>query len=118
MMRASRFPLHLPVRFRPIGAPDWRDGKTENVSSSGVLLHVRDPPRVDTTVEFSLTLDGSEPGMRGEVAGRGRVVRVVPPAELPEAGFAIAIEQYNFRPQPPYARFRSGGWMAPRDEAC
>lgn len=99
MMRANRFPLELPVRFRPVGTADWRDGKTENVSASGVLLHVRDPPRVDTTVEFMLTLDVSSPAMCGEVAGRGRVVRVAAPDERPEASFAIAIEQYNFRPK-------------------
>lgn len=98
MMRANRFPLQLPVRFRPIGTVAWRDGRTANVSASGVLLNVRDPPRVDTTVEFMLTLDISSPTGSGEVAGRGRVVRVAADDERPEASFAIAIEQYNFRP--------------------
>lgn len=109
MMRANRFPLQLPVRFRPVGAVDWRDGKTANVSASGVLLHVRDPPRVDTAVEFMLTLDVSSPTGSGEVAGRGRVVRVAADDERPEASFAIAIEQYNFRPQTTAPRTQDRG---------
>lgn len=116
VMRANRFPLQLPVRFRPVGASDWRHGKTENVSASGVLLHVRDPPQVDTTVEFSLTLDAAKPGGRGEVAGRGRVVRVIGAPERPERSFAIAIEQYNFRPESSPARFQIRLQLATRDD--
>src|SRR5580700_886196 len=36
--RAQRFNLHLPLKYRPLGEPDWRDGTTENISRSGMLF--------------------------------------------------------------------------------
>jgi hypothetical protein len=100
-MRAPRFPLHLPVWFRAAGNGGWRQSQTENISASGVLVRWRDPLPLDTTVEFRFTLPAPDTAHLGaEVAGRGRVARIVEaPVERPNAGFAIAIEQYNLRPQ-------------------
>lgn len=107
-MRAPRFPLHLPVWFRPAGNDSWRHSHTENISASGVLVRWRDPLPLDTTVEFRFTLPPNDTAHVGaEVAGRGRVARIVAtPIERSESGFAIAIEQYNLRPQrlPTFAR--------------
>src|SRR5438093_1219765 len=47
-MRATRFPLRLPVRYRPLGKPEWRQGQTENISHSGALFRVEAPLPVDT----------------------------------------------------------------------
>jgi len=96
MMRATRFPLKLDVRYRPVGDGPWLAAKTANVSSSGVLVQVPNPPKINTHIEFKLALAASEMAAPGEVYGRGRVVRVVPPIELPQAGFAVAIEEYDF----------------------
>jgi hypothetical protein len=110
-MRATRFPLRLEVRYRPLGKPDWQQGQTENISHSGALFRADAPLPVDTRVEFRLVLSTSAAvdtpllpiGRRQhpEVAGLGRVVRTVDPTEsFPNSGFALAIEQYEFLPPP------------------
>jgi hypothetical protein len=100
-MRAPRFPLRLPVWFRVADDGRWRESQTENISASGVLVRWCDPLPLDTPVEFRLTLPPNDPAHTGgEVSGRGRVARIVAaPVERAESGFAIAIDQYNLRPQ-------------------
>jgi hypothetical protein len=36
--RAQRYPLHIPLKYRPSGTPNWWEGRTENISRSGVLF--------------------------------------------------------------------------------
>lgn len=108
-MRATRFPLRLPVRYRPLGKPEWQQGLTENISHSGALFRVEAPLPVDTRVEFRLVLSTTASGdsppssvetqQHPEVLGLGRVVRTVAPTDAyPRSGFAVAIEQYEFLP--------------------
>jgi hypothetical protein len=94
-MRAPRFPLQLAMRYRPLGG-EWRHATTGDVSSSGVFVQVQNPPKINTHIEFKLALAATDTGAPGEVHGRGRVVRVVAPIERPQAGFAVAIEEYDF----------------------
>jgi hypothetical protein len=96
-MRAQRFPLELPVEYRPVGEGPWRQASTANVSASGVLVRATDPPTIDTLVEFRLALSAQAPDGSGEIVGQGRVVRLADPRESGQAGFAVAIEQYNLR---------------------
>jgi hypothetical protein len=102
MMRAPRFPLQLPVRYRPVSAEgEWRDAKTGNVSASGVLVQVPDPLQVDTRIEFRLGLDeAAQSAPRAVVCGMGRVVRIVSTGESPHPGFAVVIEDYAFQHRP------------------
>ena len=74
--RADRFELHLPVCYRPIGDKGWREGATENISRSGVLLRGVDHLQPGTSVEmrFSLLAEPTAP----MIACRGHVVRSVP----------------------------------------
>jgi hypothetical protein len=97
-MRASRFPLHLSVRYRRVGDPQWHEGKTENISHSGVLFRAEDSMQVDTDLEIRLELPAAAPGSaRPEVSCRGRVVRTIAPSDNePWPGSAIAIDNYNF----------------------
>ena len=97
-MRASRFPLHLSVRYRRVGDPQWHEGKTENISRSGVLFRAEDSVQVDTDIEIRLALPVAAPGSgRPEVSCRGRVVRTISPSNNePWPGSAIAIDDYNF----------------------
>jgi PilZ domain len=106
-MRAPRFPLHLTVRYRAVGNAEWRQGQTENISSSGVLLQGPYPLQPDTVVEFMLAL-ASATGPRTEISCRGRVVRTVQPIDVQrQPVFAVAIEQYDFIPPArPVAGFR------------
>ena len=97
-MRASRFPLHLSVRYRRVGDPQWHEGKTENISRSGVLFRAEDSMQVDTDVEIRLALPVAAPNSGPpEVSCRGRVVRTIAPSDNePWPGSAIAIDDYNF----------------------
>jgi PilZ domain len=97
-MRAPRFPLHLPVRYRPLGGREWRQATTENISASGALVRVPQPLTIDTAIEFRLALlpSNSSAPRPGEVAGHARVVRVVTPAGAERTAFAVAFEDYDF----------------------
>ena len=104
-MRAPRFPLHLAVRYRKVGAGDWRVGRTENISRSGVLVRTDDPLEVDGPVELRLEMPiipaHEEPA---EIWCRGRVVRTVTSVDASRsAAYAVAIEEYDFLP--PSAEF-------------
>jgi hypothetical protein len=97
-MRAPRFPLQLEVRYRPEGVRSWRRATTGNVSSSGVLVRVPDPLKVNTRIEFRLALKSAPVTDAAEVSGRGRVVRQTSETEASQRGFAIAIDEYDFKP--------------------
>jgi len=99
-MRAPRFPLHLSVRYRRIGDPEWRRGETENISRSGILIRGEDPLEVDASVELLVALDVRSTGSdAGEVLCSGRVVRTVSPSDdYACPGSAVVIDQFNFLP--------------------
>lgn len=93
--RARRFALHLPLRYRPIGAEHWREGRIENISRSGVLFWTDDPMGVDTRVEMSfvLPLNDDFPA----VVCRGHIVRAVPLKEHQGTpALAATISAYRF----------------------
>jgi|SRR4051812_45856237 hypothetical protein len=103
-MRAPRFPLELSVEYRPVGRDRWHRASTANISTSGVLVRDPNPPTVDTPVEFRLQLPSGGFPARGEVAGRGRVVRVAQPPDEDQTGFALAIDWYDFHTASPTER--------------
>lgn len=80
--RASRFPVDMPMRYRPIGDVGWNEGRTLNLSRSGVLFEAGDNLAPDTPIEMSFDLPtefGGGPGT--QVICRGQVVRtLLPPA--------------------------------------
>lgn len=105
-MRAPRFRLDLSVRYRAVGDAEWRQAKTGNISSSGVLLRVEDPVALDTRLELRVVLSANErPARGGEVSCVGRVVRLVGTPDGDSCGFAVAIDEYAFqqRLQMPFA---------------
>ena len=73
-MRATRFPLQTPVRYRAADGR-WRSGMTESISKSGVLLRVAKPLEPNTAIEMEVEL----PAVRGEEPARvicsGKIVR-------------------------------------------
>ena len=99
-MRAQRFPLELPVRYRRVGEDVWLDGQTENISRSGVLFRVEQPFDVDTAVEIRIALRATSPGSAGsEVICQARIVR----AEVrrdPTVALAAAFSQQQLVPVP------------------
>jgi len=98
-MRAPRFRLDLTVRYRPVGDVEWRQAKTGDISSSGLLLRADDALPLDTRLELRVVLAVSEPTPRaGEVSCVGRVVRLVGAPQGHSSAFAVAIDEYAFQP--------------------
>ena len=102
-MRAPRFQLNLPIQYRPAGAPEWHQGRTLNISRSGVLFRCtpskapEEEPALTTEVpvEVKILLSGSPAGV-GELSCEGWIVRL----ETPDEGsLALAVEfsDYEFQ---------------------
>lgn len=95
--RAPRFALDVPLRYRPIGATAWQEGRTENISRSGVLFVADHVMEVDTRIEMTFVLPVT--GLSPKVVCRGRVVRIVQPKEdEPRPGLAATISRYRLVP--------------------
>ena len=95
--RAPRFAFDLPLRYRPIGATAWQEGRTENISRSGVLFLADHVMEVDTRIEMTFVLPVT--GRSSQVVCRGRVVRIVPPrVDEARPGLAATISRYRLAP--------------------
>jgi hypothetical protein len=116
--RARRFEMDVFLRYRPIGATAWQEGRTENISGSGVLFLADHVMEVDSRVEMTFALPVT--GLSGQVVCRGRVIRVIQPSEdEPRPGLAATISRYHLAPgtgAPPaaHADHRTDGFH--RDE--
>jgi len=98
-LRAQRFTLHLPLRYREIGAPEWRAGTTENISRSGMLFQAEGLMLPNVQLEINLVLPPEIAGLTSaEVLCRGEVVRALG-AEAPamKPMLAAKILQYQFQ---------------------
>ena len=98
-LRAQRFNLQLPLKYRLAGAGDWRKGTTENISRSGLLFRAEEviPPKA--RLEINLVLPPQIAGLSAtEVFCRGEVVRALEP-ERPAMSPALAakILEYKFQ---------------------
>ncbi len=97
--RATRFDLHLPLKYRLVGESGWREGTTENISRSGMLFQAEEPIAPNAQLEINLVLPAEIAGLAAaEVVCRGEVVRAV----TTEAGtvsptLAAKILQYHFQ---------------------
>ena len=97
--RATRFDLHLPLKYRLVGESGWREGTTENISRSGMLFQAEEPIPPNAQLEINLVLPAEIAGLAAaEVVCRGEVVRAV----KTEAGtvsptLAAKILQYHFQ---------------------
>src|SRR5579883_219757 len=76
--RAKRFSLQIPLRYRINGDRAWREGQSENISSSGVWFRRGACVEWSAAIEMScvLRVERSEGG--GEVVRYGNVVRISP----------------------------------------
>jgi PilZ domain len=78
--RAPRHSIELPIRYRTPDAPAWHEGRTENISSSGVLIRTRELLPTHTPIDMLLSLPAEVGGRGVPVICRGRVVRAEPAA--------------------------------------
>ena len=98
---SDRFPIEREVRFRVLnkrGGEEAGEGKTLNISSSGVLFtseHLLLPGRrLELAISWPVQLNNQ---VALKLVARGRVVR------FEEGRAAIEIQQYEFRTQSPAA---------------
>lgn len=100
VQRAPRFALQLPVLFRRLGEEEWREGTTENVSRSGVLLRAPEALPERAAVEIRMSLPAQIPGTEGgSIICQAQVVRTVAPRQDSQAaGYGASICEYNLVP--------------------
>ena len=106
LSRAQRFQLQLPLKYRRLDEEKWHDGKTRNISRSGLLFQAEDLLQPNVVLEINLVLPAEIAGLSPtEVVCRGEVVRTVTAAgeELPPA-LAAKILQYRFQHGPQLPR--------------
>ena len=77
-VRAERFTVRLPIRYRAVSATSsWVEGTTRNISRTGVLFSGKRAFPVGTKIELSLTLPLQvKVPLAATVLCRGEVVRV------------------------------------------
>ena len=94
--RAQRFPIRIPVRYHAPRSSRWFEGRTENISHSGVLFRAEFPLEPETAVEMRIDLPAIFGEAPGEIVCKGAIVRV---EESPIAGIppvlAVAIRTYR-----------------------
>src|SRR5438270_888647 len=101
-LRAQRFHLHLPLRYRRLGENDWHVGTTENISRSGMLFQADELLQPNAQLEINLVLPAEIAGLSAtEVVRRGAVVRTVEqPGQTLSPALAARILQYHFQHGP------------------
>ncbi len=101
-MRAQRFQLHLPLRYRRVGENQWHVGTTENISRSGMLFQADESLQPSSQLEINLVLPAEIAGLSGtEVVCRGEVVRTIERrGETLSPALAARILQYHFQHGP------------------
>ncbi len=96
--------MHAPLSYRRVGGGEWRRGKSENVSSSGILFQAQYPEKIGTSVDIRF----DEPLETGDEAGtlescRGEIVRAL---EVPGTNqtllLAAKLSQFQFKPRPAF----------------
>src|ERR1700737_1912248 len=97
--RATRFDLHLPVKYRLGGESGWRGGTNENISRSGMLFRAEESVAPNAQLEINLVLPAEIAGLAAaEVVCRGEVVRTVQTgADTVSPTLAAKILQYHFQ---------------------
>jgi hypothetical protein len=100
--RAQRFSLPSSILYRPAGEFRWREGRTENISESGVLFRGLEAVNVETAVEIMVDVPAEVLGKAaGASLGRGRIVRLERERLDARPAFAAAISNWEvLQPDP------------------
>ncbi len=95
--RAHRFDLQLPLRYRERHQTAWHQGRTTNISHTGVLLQAERLLEAGTLVEMNIGMseeNGSEAVAR--LVCQGEIVRTEAPAKG-EARASLAVRIVEHR---------------------
>jgi PilZ domain len=95
--RAQRFPIKVPVRYRKKQDKVWSEGRTENISQSGMLFRAPEPLNPDTLVQLYFSLPGNAESARGAtVICEGLTIRTVLPVVSDESPF-VAVKLLDYK---------------------
>ena len=95
--RAERFPIRMPLHYRESGEGDWNEGRTLNISRSGVLFHAPRPVKPKTLLEMRIVFPAEILGPNpASVTCLGQVVRTEAPRS-PDYKQALAVAIRNYR---------------------
>ena len=86
-LRAVRFPLQLPMRYRESGTLLWYAGKTVNISRTGILFKAEQEIPVQTALEMRIAFP---PSSKMTLICRGPVVRKQKNKMAPESSSLMA----------------------------
>ena len=105
--RPYRYALELPIRYRRAGDPVWSEGRTANISRSGVLFRGQQALGLDTQIEICIPLSAATavPAAADLVCG-ARIVRSLSPELDDSVTLAAAFSDYRF--DEPLAWMRQG----------
>ncbi len=99
VIRAQRFAIKAPLRYRKAGETLWSEGKIENISRSGMLFRGHGALPLETRVHISFLLPVGWAAEGGaQVTCECIIVRLASPTEGP--GFAATICGYEIARQP------------------
>jgi hypothetical protein len=95
--RAPRYPIRTTMLYRVPGSKQWRQGRTENISRSGVLFRTDHQMSLEAPIDMLLELPVEVAGGRNaSVVCRGRVVRLEGvPDDDTERAVAATITNYR-----------------------
>jgi len=97
-VRAQRFSIQIPIRYRISSSRDWLVACTENVSRSGVLFRTDCVFEPTTLLDLRLELPpiNNNGGARAEVICKGEVVRTENTDGV-GTPLAVAVAIHNYR---------------------
>jgi len=94
--RARRYALQLLLRYRTTATAEWQDGRTENISSSGVLFEGAAGLELNDVVEMNMAMPSTVDDTPSQLVCVGRVVRHDGSRDASRRpSFAIAISDYR-----------------------
>lgn len=97
-IRATRFPLRVPLRYRCQGEREWHAGASENISCTGVLFRADRLLETTTPVELSFSLPTQITGdAEVRVFCAGYIVRSVRPELAMQAPALAAAAIVDYR---------------------
>ena len=88
--RATRYPLHLPVRFRPDGEDRWSFGVSLNISHTGILFQASLGGGMEGPLDIEVVLPGDDEGS-ARIVTRGVVRRAITRADEGEDALAVSL---------------------------
>ena len=97
--RARRYPIRLPVRYRPGGTDAWHEGRVANISQSGMLFETEHLVAVNTPVVMRFVLPATMyVKSPAEIVCHGKIVRRVLTSKRESTpALAATIANYRFR---------------------